>query len=143
MNPCLSPCASCSGRAPAGPQVLLGMKKTGFGLGKIVGLGGHVKPGESDAEAACREVFEEAGVVVREEDLRDAGNVEFVFPARPEWNMSTACSPRAAGPATPSKARRSSRNGSGVRHYRWSACGRTQSTGCRGADRVRAMPSSR
>ena len=73
----------------AGPQVLLGMKKTGFGLGKIVGLGGHVEPGESYAEAACREVFEESGIVVREEDLRAAGHIEFVFPARPEWNMST------------------------------------------------------
>jgi 8-oxo-dGTP diphosphatase len=74
----------------AGPQVLLGMKKTGFGLGKIVGLGGHVEPGESYAEAACREVFEEAGIVVREDDLRVAGLIEFVFPARPEWNMSTS-----------------------------------------------------
>ncbi|WP_255771161.1 8-oxo-dGTP diphosphatase [Pseudarthrobacter sulfonivorans] len=70
-------------------QVLLGTKKTGFGLGKIVGLGGHVEPGESDAEAACREVQEEAGVVVLEADLRDAGVVAFHFPARPEWNMRT------------------------------------------------------
>lgn len=71
------------------PQVLLGTKKTGFGLGKIVGLGGHVEPGETDQEAACREVQEEAGVVVRQQDLRDAGVVVFDFPARPEWNMST------------------------------------------------------
>ena len=40
-------------------------------------------------EAACREVQEEAGVVVREADLRDAGVVIFDFPARPEWNMTT------------------------------------------------------
>jgi 8-oxo-dGTP diphosphatase len=72
-----------------GHEVMLGLKKTGFGAGKIVGLGGHVEPGESDAEAACREVQEEAGVTVLQEDLRDAGVVEFVFPARPEWNMST------------------------------------------------------
>jgi 8-oxo-dGTP diphosphatase len=71
------------------PQVLLGLKKTGFGRGKVVGLGGHVEPGESDAEAACREVHEESGVVVLQEDLRDAGVVTFDFPARPEWNMST------------------------------------------------------
>ena len=32
------------------PQVLLGTKKTGFGMGKIVGLGGHVEPGETDEE---------------------------------------------------------------------------------------------
>jgi 8-oxo-dGTP diphosphatase len=73
----------------AGQEVLLGLKKTGFGTGKIVGLGGHVEEGESDAEAVCREVFEEAGVTVREEDLRHAGAVEFVFPSRPEWNMHT------------------------------------------------------
>ncbi len=74
----------------AGTQVLLGTKKTGFGVGKIVGLGGHVELGESHAAAACREVFEEAGVVVRERDLRVAGRIEFIFPSRPEWNMSTS-----------------------------------------------------
>ena len=31
-----------------------------------MGLGGHVEPGETDAQAACREVQEEAGVVVLE-----------------------------------------------------------------------------
>jgi 8-oxo-dGTP diphosphatase len=72
-----------------GTEVLLGLKKTGFGTGKIVGLGGHVEAGETDAEAARREVLEEAAIVVLEEDLRDAGTVEFVFPARPDWNMST------------------------------------------------------
>ena len=30
--------------------------------GKMVGLGGHVEAGETDAEAACREVHEEAGI---------------------------------------------------------------------------------
>lgn len=70
-------------------QVLLGLKKTGFGRGKVVGLGGHVEQGETDEEAACREVREEAGVVVRQEDLRDAGVVTFDFPSRPEWNMNT------------------------------------------------------
>lgn len=73
--------------APGSTEVLLGLKRTGFGTGKIVGLGGHVEAGESDAEAVCREVWEEAGIVVRQEDLAPAGVVEFVFPARPEWNM--------------------------------------------------------
>ncbi|TDL31643.1 8-oxo-dGTP diphosphatase [Arthrobacter nitrophenolicus] len=75
---------------PAGTEVLLGMKRTGFGKGKIVGIGGHVEPGETDQEAVIREVFEETGVSVLPEDLVDAGAVRFVFPARPEWNMETS-----------------------------------------------------
>ncbi|OFI38833.1 NUDIX hydrolase [Arthrobacter sp. SW1] len=82
-------CFLVRNRPDGGRDVLLGQKKTGFGAGKVVGLGGHVEPGESDAEAACREVFEESGVTVLEEDLVDAGTVRFVFPARPEWNMRT------------------------------------------------------
>ncbi|MDD1478096.1 8-oxo-dGTP diphosphatase [Arthrobacter sp. H16F315] len=68
-------------------EVLLGLKLTGFGAGKIVGIGGHVEAGESDAQAVVREVREETGLMVHQEDLADAGNVEFIFPARPEWNM--------------------------------------------------------
>ncbi|WP_461174553.1 8-oxo-dGTP diphosphatase [Arthrobacter sp. Z1-9] len=73
----------------SGPEVLLGLKRTGFGTGKIVGIGGHVEPGESEAEAVVREVREETGVTVRQEDLADAGVVQFVFPARPGWDMHT------------------------------------------------------
>jgi 8-oxo-dGTP diphosphatase len=69
--------------------VLLGLKRTGFGTGKIVGIGGHVEPGESEAEAVVREVREETGVTVRQEDLADAGVVQFVFPAKPAWDMHT------------------------------------------------------
>ncbi len=72
-----------------GREVLLGRKKTGFGLGKVVGVGGHVEPGETAVEAVCREVLEEVHVIVRPEDLLMAGTVDFVFPARPEWNMFT------------------------------------------------------
>ena len=74
--------------AETGTEVLLGLKRTGFGIGKIVGIGGHVEPGESDAEAVVREVWEEAGIVVLPGGLAHAGVVEFIFPARPEWNMS-------------------------------------------------------
>jgi 8-oxo-dGTP diphosphatase len=73
--------------AGSGTEVLLGLKRTGFGTGKIVGIGGHVEVGESDAEAVVREVWEETGVVVVQEDLTDAGVVEFIFPTRPDWNM--------------------------------------------------------
>jgi 8-oxo-dGTP diphosphatase len=69
------------------PQVLLGRKKTGFGTGKIVALGGHVEPGESAAEAAAREVKEESGIRVAPGSLRRAAHVTFLFPAHPSWDM--------------------------------------------------------
>lgn len=70
----------------AGPEVLLGLKKTGFGAGKIVGLGGHVELGESPAQAVVREVMEESGIRVDPSQLRELGAVTFRFPTRPEWD---------------------------------------------------------
>jgi 8-oxo-dGTP diphosphatase len=70
-----------------GREVLLGHKKTGLGLGKIVGLGGHVEPGESPAEAAAREVKEESGLHVPVGALSELAHVTFLFPARPSWDM--------------------------------------------------------
>ena len=74
---------------PTGEEVLLGLKKTGFGRGKVVGVGGHLEAGESAQDAICREVAEEISVIVAPEDLVPAGSVEFVFPARPDWDMYT------------------------------------------------------
>jgi 8-oxo-dGTP diphosphatase len=68
-------------------QVLLGHKKTGLGTGKIVGLGGHVEPGESPAEAAAREVKEEAGLHVAPAALLEVAHVTFLFPVCPRWDM--------------------------------------------------------
>jgi len=68
-------------------QVLLGLKKHGFGAGKYGGIGGKVAPGETVVEAAAREMAEETGVTVSAEDLRPAGSVWFLFPARPEWSQ--------------------------------------------------------
>ncbi len=70
-------------------QVLLGLKKTGFGAGKVVGIGGHVEPGESTVAAICREVAEETSLVIGAMDLIPAGTVAFEFPAKPEWDMFT------------------------------------------------------
>lgn len=56
-------------------QVLLGMKKRGFGMGKWNGFGGKVQEGESIEDAAKREVFEEAGIAVP--DLQKLGVLDF------------------------------------------------------------------
>ncbi|HEY1324153.1 MAG TPA: 8-oxo-dGTP diphosphatase [Streptosporangiaceae bacterium] len=68
-------------------QVLLGRKKTGLGTGKIVGLGGHVEPGETAAQAAVREVGEEAGLLVDPAALHAVAQVTYLFPARPRWDQ--------------------------------------------------------
>ncbi|HEX4833258.1 MAG TPA: 8-oxo-dGTP diphosphatase [Trebonia sp.] len=70
------------------PQVLLGQKKTGLGTGKTVGLGGHVEDGESPAEAAAREVKEEAGISVDPGTLTEVAFITFLFPVRPAWDMT-------------------------------------------------------
>lgn len=68
-------------------EVLLGFKKTGFGAGRWVGLGGHVEHGEAPADAAVREVAEESGLVVAASALTHLASLSFVFPARPAWDQ--------------------------------------------------------
>ena len=70
-----------------GYEVLLGEKKKGLGLGKMVGPGGKLEPGESPVQAAVREVREESGLQVREQDLRALGRIRYEFPDRPEWSQ--------------------------------------------------------
>jgi 8-oxo-dGTP diphosphatase len=71
-------------------HLLLGLKREGFGAGKIVGFGGKAEPGESSVQAAIRELFEECGLVVGADALRYAGELRFDFPARPTWDMIAA-----------------------------------------------------
>ncbi len=67
-------------------EVLLARKKTGFGEGKVVGVGGTVEAGETVFQAAVREVQEELDVKIREKDLQRAAKLTFLFPAKPEWD---------------------------------------------------------
>ncbi len=60
--------------------VLLGYKKTGFGAGRWVGLGGHIEEGEKPAAAAVREVAEESSLVVPPDSLSHMASLAFVFP---------------------------------------------------------------
>ncbi len=69
-------------------DVLLGLKLTGFGSGRVVAIGGKIDGSESALEAAVREVAEETGMILAPSDVRDAGRITWSFPARPGWNMA-------------------------------------------------------
>jgi 8-oxo-dGTP diphosphatase len=75
---------------PPGHEVLLGEKLQGFGAGMIMGLGGHVEDGETDAEAAVREAHEEAGVRVEVVDVSRRATVTYRFPAKPSLDAEVA-----------------------------------------------------
>lgn len=68
-------------------RVLLGLKKEGFGAGKITGFGGKVEPDETPAMAAGRELKEETGIMVSDSELCEVGELCFCFPRRPVWNQ--------------------------------------------------------
>jgi 8-oxo-dGTP diphosphatase len=69
-------------------EVLLGFKKSGFGAGRWVGLGGHIEDGEEPAEAAAREVAEESGLNVAASALTHVARLRFIFPSRPSWDQT-------------------------------------------------------
>ena len=65
-------------------QILLGMKKRGFGKGKWNGFGGKVKVGEETIRAgALREVQEECGLCLKDEDICQLGLIDFEFKNEP------------------------------------------------------------
>ena len=68
-------------------QVLLGMKKRGFGAGKWNGIGGKLEDGETIEQAAVRELEEEIGARAEIEDLKKTGEINFYFKDKPEWNQ--------------------------------------------------------
>lgn len=67
-------------------EVLLALKKRGFGRGKWNGAGGKPLPGERIEDAAVREVEEELGVTPR--GLRRVATIGFYFPhAGADWDQ--------------------------------------------------------
>jgi 8-oxo-dGTP diphosphatase len=69
-------------------EILLGVKRAGFGEGKVTGFGGKVEDGETNALSAVRELREEIGIQVREKDLLKVAQLQFIFPARPAWDQA-------------------------------------------------------
>ncbi|OQR94633.1 hypothetical protein ACHHYP_01023 [Achlya hypogyna] len=66
-------------------EVLLGMKKRGFGAGKWNGFGGKVEPTDATvSDAAAREMNEEALVTVLGSDMEEKGTLVFTFTGKPE-----------------------------------------------------------
>ncbi len=69
-----------------GNEVLLAMKKRGFGVGFWNGVGGKIQEGETPVQAAQREAKEEIGVdLVLEEPL---GVIHFHNSSAGDWTVS-------------------------------------------------------
>jgi len=69
-------------------EILLAMKKRGFGAGKWNGVGGKIDSQRGDKtiiDAAIRETREEIGVEA--EGLEKVGLLSFYFPYKEEWNQ--------------------------------------------------------
>lgn len=64
------------------PQILLGMKKRGFGSGRWNGFGGKLAEGETIEDAAKRELLEEASIVA--DELEKVAIMEFAFQNDPK-----------------------------------------------------------
>lgn len=64
-------------------QVLLALKKRGFGLGKWNGYGGKVQTEEEPITAAVRELEEESGLVTDEKNLQPVALIHFYFDGNP------------------------------------------------------------
>ena len=65
-------------------EVLLQLKRRGFGKGKWNGPGGKIKSHETPEESVVREVKEETGISIK--GPQKMGVLEFVFEDKPEWN---------------------------------------------------------
>jgi len=68
-------------------EILLGVKKRGFGAGRYNGFGGKPRDDESLEAAAIRELREECGIDAEESSLRKMGEISFYFPQRPDWDQ--------------------------------------------------------
>lgn len=61
-------------------DILLGFKKAGFGKGKYGGFGGKLEPDETIELGTIRELKEESGLIVSENQLNNRGVLSFNSP---------------------------------------------------------------
>lgn len=66
-------------------EVLLAMKKRGFGKGRWNGVGGKPNPGESIDQTAVRETQEEIDVTLKDIEVRAV--LDFYFLNNPDWSQ--------------------------------------------------------
>jgi ADP-ribose pyrophosphatase YjhB (NUDIX family) len=66
-------------------QILLAMKKRGFGQGRWNGAGGKPKDEETIIETAIRETQEEIGVTPK--NISQVATLDFYFQNKNEWNQ--------------------------------------------------------
>ena len=66
-------------------QILLAMKKRGFGQNRWNGAGGKPNPDEKILDAAIRETQEEIGVIPKLSKY--SAILDFYFQNKPEWNQ--------------------------------------------------------
>jgi len=66
-------------------QILLAMKKRGFGVNLWNGVGGKITDGESVEDAAKREANEEIGVNLV--SIKKVATLNFYFSDKPDWNQ--------------------------------------------------------
>ena len=68
-------------------KLLLGKKQKKIGKGKWNGCGGGIEPGETIKAGAVREILEETGLTVAEEDLEAAALISFYAGGEPTWKV--------------------------------------------------------
>ena len=71
-------------------QILLAMKKRGFGKGKWNGAGGKVEVGETIVSGASRELYEETRIEIAPDQLEARGVLHFHFDGNPEWDQDVS-----------------------------------------------------